>query len=113
MRNLSYFLVVVMAVLSVSLFAPAAAYADEGEANVNFEGLKADVGADGSVTLIWNVPWWEKPTISPGIGAVECSGSLAVNPAQTTIYVLSVERYMMGSPVTVKWEATVIAEPKK
>jgi hypothetical protein len=110
LRTLSYLLVVV-AILATTLFIPARAHAQEGD--VSFEGLKLVYGEDGTANLVWNLRWWEKPTINPGIGPAESSGSIAVNPDKTTTYVLTIEKYIMGNPMTVKWEATVIVEPKE
>jgi len=109
LRSIIYAFIVV-AILSVFLLIPIRASAQDSD--TNFEGMKAVIGADRSVALVWNVGWWENPTISPGIGPVASSGSIAVNPEKTTTYVLSVERYIMGAPVAVKWEVTVIVEPK-
>jgi hypothetical protein len=109
MRNISYIFIAV-AILTATLLIPSTASAQEDD--TNFEGLKAVVGADRSVTLVWNLGWWETPAITPDIGLVQPSGSIVVNPEKTTTYVLSVERYMMGAPTIVKWEVTVIAEPE-
>ena len=109
MRNISYIFIAV-AILTATLLIPSTASAQEDD--TNFEGLKAVVGADRSVTLVWNLGWWETPAITTDIGLVQPSGSIVVNPEKTTTYVLSVERYMMGAPTIVKWEVTVIAEPE-